>query len=195
MKKVLFLISLLIISNPVWAECTTCGSSKCLDLMSAMYDKRPTLFNVLNLSADQQKCKDTMDMNYLKEAGDKFEKYEQEKFVLNNMAKHNASKSALKKQEKVVKNLEKDLENLNKKYEKEFKSILNSEQKAKFNTISKMSKKEIKYCQKDKAFYKRDPKLRPFGEMYYTDTEEVLCPKHHKWHAFGIKHKIKTQKQ
>lgn len=192
MKKFLFLISLLIIANPIFAQqCTSCKSSKCLDLMSAMYDKRPTLFNVLNLSADQQKCKDTMDVNYSKEAGDKFEKLEQEKFVLNNMAKHNASKPALRKQEKVVKNLEKDLEGLNKKYEKEFKSILNSEQKGKFNTISKMQKKEVKYCQKDKAFYKRDPKLRPFGEkMYYKDTEEVLCPKHHKWHVFGVKHKV-----
>ncbi|MBO6087826.1 hypothetical protein J6P92_05725 [bacterium] len=193
MKKVLFLISLLIIANPVFAECTNCKSSKCMDLMSSMYDKRATLFNVLNLSADQQKCKDTMDMNYMKEAGDKFEKYEQEKFTLKNMVKNNTNKSALKKQKKVVKNLEEDLENLNKKYEKEFKSILNSEQKGKFNTILKMQKKEVRYCQKDKAFYKRDPKLRPFGEkMYYKDTEEILCPKHHKWHIFGFKHKIKN---
>lgn len=164
MKKLLFLISLLIIANPVLAECSSSKDSKCIDLMSSMYDRRATLFNVLNLSADQQKCKDTMDMNYLKEVGDKFEKYEREKFVYKNMEKHNVSKQALKKQEKVVKNLQKDLESLNGKYEKEFKTILNSEQKTKFNTITKMQKKEIKYCQKDKAFYKRDPKLRPFGE-------------------------------
>ena len=191
MKKLLFLISLLIIANPVLAECTSCKDTKCIDLITSMYNKRATMFNVLNLSYDQQKCKDTMDMNYLKEVGNKFEKYEQEKFVYNNMEKHNASKQALKKQEKVVKNLEKELENLNKKYEKEFKTILNSEQKAKFRTIVKMQKKEVRYCRKDKAFYKRDPKLRPFGEkMYYKDTEEVLCPKHHKWHVFGIKHRI-----
>ena len=113
MKKLLFLISLLIIANPVLAECSSSKDSKCIDLMSSMYDRRATLFNVLNLSADQQKCKDTMDMNYLKEVGDKFEKYEQEKFVYNNMQKHNASKRALRKQEKVVKNLQKDLESLN----------------------------------------------------------------------------------
>lgn len=192
MKKILFLISLLIISSPVFAQCNTCQSSKCLDLMTSMYDRRATLYNVLNLSADQQKCKDTIDYNYKKEISDKFEKYEQEKFVLENMTKHGASNSALKKQKKVIKNIQKELDRVNDKYEKEFKSVLNSEQKAKFNMIAKMSKKEIKYCQKQKAFYERDPKLRPFGEkMYYTDTEEILCPKHNKWHIFGIKHKNK----
>ena len=43
---------------------------------------------------------------------------------------------------------------------------------------------------KTKAFYKRDPKLRPFGEkMYYGEQNEVLCPIHKKWHLFGYKHK------
>ena len=193
MKKLLFIISFLLIVNPAFAqECANCQSSKCMDLMTSMYDKRATMFNVLNLSADQQKCKDTMDKNYLQEVGSKFEKYEQEKFVLNNMKKHNASDSALKKQEKIVKSCEKSLESLNKKYEKEFKTILNSDQKSKFNTIVKMQKKEVRYCKKDKAFYKRDKNLRPFGEkMFYKDTEEVLCPVHNKWHLFGIKHKIK----
>ena len=193
MKNLILLFTLIILTNPVLAQCPTGENcTKCMDLMTSMYDKRATMFNVLNLSADQQKCKDTMDTHYLQEVGDKFEKYEQEKFVLNNMKKHNASDSALKKQEKVVKNCEKSLENLNKKYEKEFKTILNSDQKSKFNTIVKMQKKEIRYCKKDKAFYKHDKNLRPFGEkMFYKDTEEVLCPVHNKWHMFGFKHKVK----
>lgn len=182
MKNLVILIVFFLIWNPVLAEnCKSCNSTKCMDLMTSMYDKRATLYNVLNLSADQQKCKDTIDMKYLKEVGNKYEQYSQEKFVLNNMIKHNASKSAINKQEKIVRNLEKYLESLNSKYDKEFKSILNSEQKAKLNTISKMGKKELNYCRKQKAFYKRDPKLRPFGEkMYYKDTEEVLCPVHNK---------------
>ena len=54
-----------------------------------------------------------------------------------------------------------------------------------------MEKKEVKYCLKNKAFYKRDPKLRPFGEkMYYGEQNNVLCPVHKKWHLFGYKHKI-----
>ena len=99
-----------------------------------------------------------------------------------------ASEKALDKQEKVVKDIEKCMKQINKKYDKEFKTVLDSEQKSKLNTVRKMERKEIKYCQKNKAFYKRDPKLRPFGEkMYYT--EEKLCPVHKKWHIFGFKHK------
>ena len=55
-----------------------------------------------------------------------------------------------------------------------------------------MQKKELKYCRHNKAFYKRDPKLRPFGEkMYYEDTQKVICPVHNKRHLFGIMHKEK----
>ena len=108
------------------------------------------------------------------------------------ICKHNASENTLKKQKKVVKNIEKNMQEIGKKYDKEFKSILNSEQKSKYNTVRKMEKKEIRYCMKNKAFYKRDPKLRPFGEkMYYGEQNEVLCPVHNKWHLFGYKHKAK----
>jgi len=191
MKKFLFILIVMMFANPIFAQnCANC--QKCTDLMDFMYDRRATMYNVLNLSPDQQKCKDTMDMQYLKEVGDKFEKYEQEKYVLKNLKKHNASKSAIRKQEKVVKNLEKSMENLNDKYTKEFKTILDSEQKSKLNTISKMQKKELKYCRHNKAFYKRDSKLRPFGEkMYSKETQKVICPVHNKRHLFGKIHEAK----
>lgn len=191
MKKALILVISLLFINSVFAQ-NCCDCSKCTDLKTSMHNQRAALYNVLNLSDDQQKCKDTIDMNYLKEAGAKFEKYEQEKFVYNNMKKHNASKSALNKQQKVVKNIEKDLAKLRKKYDNEFKSILNSEQKAKFNTISKMEKKETSYCKNQKAFTKHDPKYRKFGEnMYYGNSEKVVCPVHNKRHILGITHNIK----
>ncbi len=171
----------------------SCGCSKqtkCLDLMTSMYNERATLYNVLNLSNDQQKCKDVIDKKRYEELGKQFQEYEKEKYVLDNMCKHDASENALKKQEKVVKNIEKEMQKTSNKYDKEFKTILNSEQKSKYNTIRKMEKKEVKYCMKNKAFYKRDPKLRPFGEkMYYGEQNEVLCPIHKKWHLFGYKHK------
>ena len=176
--------------NKQACECNK--QTKCLDLMTSMYNERATLYNVLNLSNDQQKCKDVIDKKRNTELQKEFQEYEKEKYVLDNMCKHNASELALKKQEKVVKNIEKNLQIINKKYDKEFKSILNSEQKSKYNSVRKMEKKEINYCLKNKAFYKRDPKLRPFGEkMYYQEQNEVLCPVHKKWHLFGYKHKVK----
>lgn len=192
MKKFLLLISLFIITNSVFAyECQNC-KNKCMDLKTSMYNERATLYNVLNLSDDQQKCKDTIDKSYLKEVGDYFEKYEQEKFILNNMKKHNASTSAINKQEKIVKQSEKNIKNLKKKYDKEFYSILSSEQKTKFKTISKMEEKEESYCKNQKAYIKHDPNVRIFGEnMYYGDNKKVVCPVHNKRHFFGKIHKTK----
>ena len=188
--------SVLAQENKVFAEnqkpnCGCSKQTKCIDLMTSMYNERATLYNVLNLSNDQQKCKDVIDKKRYEELGVQFRQYEQEKYVLDNMCKHNASEQAIKKQEKVVKNIEKCIKKIGEKYDKEFKSILNSEQKAKYNSVRKMEKKEIKYCLKNKAFYKRDPKLRPFGEkMYYGEQNNVLCPVHKKWHLFGYKHKL-----
>ena len=188
--------SVLAQENKVFAEnqnpnCGCSKQTKCIDLMTSMYNERATLYNVLNLSNDQQKCKDVIDKKRYEELGVQFRQYEQEKYVLDNMCKHNASEQAIKKQEKVVKNIEKCMKEIGEKYDKEFKSILNSEQKAKYNSVRKMEKKEIKYCLKNKAFYKRDPKLRPFGEkMYYGEQNNVLCPVHKKWHLFGYKHKL-----
>lgn len=171
-------------------DCGCSKQTKCLDLMTSMYNERATLYNVLNLSNDQQKCKDVIDKKRYEELGKQFQEYEKEKYVLDKMCNHNASEGAVKKQEKVVKNIEKEMQKIGKKYDKEFKTILNSEQKSKYNTVRKMERKEVKYCIKNKAFYKRDPKLRPFGEkMYYGEQNEVLCPVHKKWHLFGYKHK------
>ncbi len=198
MKKILVLFILVFTFQAAYAETIfaenhreNCGcqkQTKCLDLMTSMYSNRATLYNVLNLSDDQQKCKDTIDKKRYEELSVQFQKYEQEKFVLANMCKNKASNRALKQQEKVVKDIENCMKKINKKYDKEFKSVLNSQQKSKLNTIRKMERKEIKYCQKNKAFYKKDPNLRPFG-MYKTKEEEVLCPVHKKWHLFGYKHK------
>lgn len=171
-------------------DCGCSKQTKCLDLMTSMYNERATLYNVLNLSNDQQKCKDVIDKKRYEELGKQFQEYEKEKYVLDKMCNHNASEGAVKKQEKVVKNIEKEMQKIGKKYDNEFKTILNSEQKSKYNTVRKMERKEVKYCMKNKAFYKRDPKLRPFGEkMYYGEQNEVLCPVHNKWHLFGFKHK------
>ena len=46
--------------------CDCNKQTKCLDLMTSMYKRRATLYNVLNLSNDQQKCKDVIIKNATK---------------------------------------------------------------------------------------------------------------------------------
>lgn len=205
MKRIILILTFILIGNLVWAECgclkpqPECRQTskdygegkkqtKCLDLMTSMYNERATLYNVLNLSSDQQKCKDVIDQKRYEELGEQFKQYEQEKFVLSKMCENKASSQALKKQENVVKNIEKCMKKTGDKYDKEFKTVLNSEQRSKLKSIRKMQRKEIKYCQKNKAFYKKDPNLRPFG--MYNNEQEVLCPVHKKWHIFGFKHNL-----
>lgn len=195
MKRVLFLILFLLIINPVFAETqkSHTSTSKCIDLETAMHNKRAILYNILNLTPDQQKCKDTIDSNYQKEVENIYEKYSQEKYVLSNLKKLNASKPAIKKQEKVVKNIEKQIKNIQKKYDKEFLSVLTPEQRAKMRNISAMEKFEKWHYTKQKAFYQHDPKFRTFGDKMYYDNEaqNVLCPVHNKYHLFGRKHKVR----
>lgn len=199
MKKIVLILTLILIGNFANAECSCAQpkrqngekQTKCLDLMTTMYNERATLYNVLNLSADQQKCKDVIDTKRNDELSGQFKKYEQEKYVLTRLKEHEVSKTSLKKQEKVVNEIEKNMQGITKKYDKEFKSILNSEQKAKLRTIHKMEKSTIKHCEKNKAFYKQDPNLRPFGVKMYENEDQKLCPVHNKWHLFGLKHKTK----
>ena len=162
MKKLLAFVLILAFSAPVFADCE--NSCKCSDLISDMYNRREALFNVLNLTKDQKKCKETIDKKYQENSTQKFAKYEEEKFVLDNMTKHGASQSALRKQENIVINQQKELLKMNDNYDKELKSILNREQKEKLNTIRQMEKRALKYCSKNKAFYKRDENVRIFGE-------------------------------
>ncbi len=206
MKNIVFILTLIMIGNLALAECKCIKpqpecrqiskdykegkkQTKCLDLMISMYNERATLYNVLNLSSDQQKCKDVIDAKRYEELKKQFNRLEQEKFVLNKMCENKASSQALKKQEKVVNDIKKCMKKTGDEYDREFKSVLNSEQRSKLKSIRKMQRKEIKYCQKNKAFYEQDPNLRPFGEKMYKNNDEKLCPVHKKWHLFGFKHK------
>lgn len=188
MKKIILILTLIIFANPVFAHCGCESQTKCLDLITSMYNERQTMYNVLNLSADQEKCKDQIDKARYQALDIKYSQLMQEKYVLKKLCENNSDKAAIKKQEDIINKCEKEIKNCADKYDNEFLSILDSEQKAKYKSIKKMEKKEIKYCRKNKAFYKRDPKLRPFGQaMYYTDTQTRLCPVHKKWHIFGRK--------
>lgn len=73
--------SVLAQENKVFAEnqkpnCGCSKQTKCIDLMTSMYNERATLYNVLNLSNDQQKCKDVIDKKRYEELGAQFRQYE-----------------------------------------------------------------------------------------------------------------------
>lgn len=184
MKKFAVLLLILFTGISAFAD-VQCD--KCSDIMSSMYYNRAALYNVLNLTPDQVKCKDVIDKKRYEALKEQSIQLEQEKYVLSKLTSGNASKNAVKKQQKVIKNIEKCMNQTGKKFDKEFKTVLNSEQKSKLNTIRKIQRKDLKNCRKNKRLYKQDKNLRPFG--VYETEQTSLCPVHKKWHVFGIKHK------
>lgn len=132
--------------------------------MDNMYNRRAALYNVLNLSKEQQKSKDEIDKKYKLLSAQMYEEWKKEQYVLKNMEKYQTGNKTLKSQEKIVQDIEYDMKNLNKKYDNELKTILKKEQLDKLKTIRKIEKKALKHCKKDKALYKHDENVRIFGQ-------------------------------
>ncbi len=169
-------------------------SSKCSELVDRIFDDRAATYNVLNLTPPQRKCKRTIEERRFQELDKQINVLEQEIYVLKKLeCNPQANKSAIKKQQKVVKKLRKEIDKTAQKYDKEFKKLLSGEQKAKYNTIQKMKKRDVKRCAQGKNIYKRDPHLQPFGKPYYFD--EDACPKHGKVHLFKRKCNITIEEE
>ena len=165
MKKLLLLIICLCSVNIVFAQ-ETCTSTKCMDLTDSMYNNRAALYNVLNLSKEQQIAKDEIDKKYRQLSEQMFDELSKEKYVMKNLEKYQSSGKTLKSQEKIIKSIEDDMRNLNLQYDNELKTILKKEQLNKLKSVRKIEKQALKHCQKDKALYKRDNNVRIFGQAY-----------------------------
>lgn len=160
--------------------------SKCSDLVERIMNNRPATYNVLNLTPQQRKYMENIEKCRFEELDKKINVLEQEIYVLKKLqCNPQANASAIKQQEKVIKNTKKEIDKIAKKYDKEFKAMLSGEQKAKYNFIQRMKKKDIKRCSKKKPLYKQDPHFQEFGKPYLYD--EDVCPKH------GIKHWFKRK--
>ena len=132
------------------------NQNKCRELIQQMFDDRAAVYNVLNLSSEQKKCKDDIEKRRYEELDTKIEIFER-------LCASQADQTTLKKQKKLLKNLEKDIDNIMFKYDKEFKCILSQTQKTKYNNIQRIKEKDIKQWRKGKKLFKQDPNLRPFG--------------------------------
>ena len=164
-------------------------SCSCGELVERMINNRAATYNVLNLTPQQRKCKNEIEKCRYEELDKKINLLEQETYVLKKLqCNPQANASAIKKQEKIIKNLKNDIDKITRKYDKKFKAMLSGEQKAKYNLIQKMKRKDIKRCEKNKPLFKPDPHLQPFGVPYQYDEE--VCPKHGIRHLFGRKCKM-----
>ena len=215
MNKYIIICALVLTTNTVFAHETNCSQEnlfapnieaqqhltndfdkvscsihqKCKQLVQRMYEDRAATYNVLNLTPQQKKCKDDIEKRRYLEIDAKINVLEQELYVLEKLqCNPEVNKSAIKEQNKIIKNIKKDIDKIMTKYDKEFKCMLSGQQKSKYNLIQKMKRNDIKRCEKNKSLFKQDENLQPFGVPYVYDDN--ICPKHGKKHLFGRKCKL-----
>ena len=169
--------------TPSVSVLTNKTNNNCAQLVEKMFNERATTYNVLNLTPQQKTCKDDIEKRRYQEIDIKINVLEQELYVLDKLkCNPQANKDAINKQKKIIKNVKKDIDETMQKYDKEFKTMLSGEQKAKYNLIQRMKRKDLKKCEHNKKLFKQDAHLQPFGQPYFYD--ENACPKH------GVKHPL-----
>lgn len=150
---------------------TSCTSAFALDdgmrfdksYAQQVQKERATIANALILSTEQTARKNEIAVKYSKLFDEKFQALSDANLQLKLLKAQNAACEALNNQEKQINTLKKEIKNLIEQENKEFKKILDRDQRAKLRMIQKLQRKAIKECAKKKDYYKKNPKMRPFA--------------------------------
>lgn len=125
--------------------------------------QRDTIYNALNLTPKQIKCKDEIEKK----------RYIELEPELKNLciyskelkdAKACNNKEKIASIEKKLKCIRKEIQKISSKYDKEFMKILNSEQSAKYRMIRKLKRCDLKKQQKIQKYGAKPSDVKPFGE-------------------------------
>ena len=124
---------------------------------------RATVYNALNLTPEQIEKKENLLCENNDKLEDMFSQLVTESYKLSLMEQVNAPNCEILKQKKIVNNLKNDINCITKKEDKQFKKILNHNQKSKYAMIKKLEKRDSKRDCRQKDYYKSNPGLVPFG--------------------------------
>lgn len=128
-----------------------------------LHAKRAVIYNALDLSDEQIATREAIikENSQIYEA--KFNELIKESYTLKSLKVANADTSIINQQKKVVKNLKKEIDELIKTEDKEFKKSLTREQRSKFSMIAKLERNDFKAISHQKDYYKSNPRMRQFG--------------------------------
>lgn len=176
MKKVLFILGLCLISTniPVQAqdnENTPCEVSiieeQQYNYASQLIEKnklqRDSIYNALNLTPAQIKCKNEIEKKRFEALEPELKKFCLVKKKLKR-AEEKCNKSEIANAEKELKPIRKCIRKISSEYDKQFMEILNSEQKAKYRMIRKLKRNDLKKQHKIQKNGQKPSDLKPFGE-------------------------------
>ncbi len=192
MKRALILsLVILFTSSTAQAE-TCCGKEpysfsrdyQCSQLIQRIRSQKNTLYNVLNLSTEQQELKNEIELRRTAELKPIEDALRCERQKLRTLAQTSYDTDEYKKQQAVVKKLWKQLQKGYKKYDREFLKILCSTQKSKYKEIVRLTRRDVRYCYLNKKSSPKDPYMNTFGKNDAKDLCD-LCDKHARPHIFN----------
>ena len=151
------------------------------DYSSQLVDKikaeRNTIYNALNLTPEQIQKKDCIEKKRYEALEPELKKLCLSRKKLKDLETTKSTDTkTIKHAQKEVNEARRDIKALSNKYDKEFKKILTSEQRAKYNMIRKLKRADLKKLEQKKS---HKPDLRPFG-VPISQAEYTSQKKHSK---------------
>ena len=179
MKKNLLIVlsCLLLTTSAAVAKCNCTPTCNCVskkvvnddlkfykNYAESIKKERATVVNALQLNDEQvQKRNELMCENsILLEA--KYKNLYRETKKLNDLKTQKAKLKEINTQEKNVTSIKKEINTIVKNENKQFKKILDRQQRAKLKTIQKLQRKSIRDLDNQKDYYKSNPKMRYLGK-------------------------------
>lgn len=171
-KIIICFITFLLFIPTVWATnvdksrttAKTCTQPNLSSFYKKQFNQRAVIYNVLNLTDEQAQQKEQIEKERYSALESKYDQLDQEVFVLRKLNAGNAQEKSVIHQQKVVKNIEKEINNTNKTYDKKINKILNHEQRCKFREIKHLQKRDLNHKLQAKKDPYKDKNMRVFGE-------------------------------
>lgn len=162
---------------------------RCSQLINRIKAQRNTLYNVLGLSEKQQELKDEIEAQKKAELDPIRNNFIKEQQELRKLAQTSYDSKEFKKQRKLTKKAWKKVRKVYKKYDKKIMKILCHSQKTKYKEITKLVRRDIRYCYLNKKACPKNPYMNTFGKADALNVCEV-CDKHSHPHLFNYKCKF-----
>lgn len=125
--------------------------------------ERAAVSNALGLTEEQAKVRVEMTRKNTVVLEEKFRTLYEENYKLKVLKAEKAAKNAIKVQQEKVNCIKKEIKAIVEQENKEFKKILDHQQRSKLRMIQKLQRKAMKEASKQKNYYKSNPKMRPFA--------------------------------